>query len=61
MEESEESICDTEMKLATKDPCLETPALSVKEAAVSSREGLFRVGQKYGQSWKRRKALMVRD
>ena len=42
MEESEKTICDTEMKLVSKDPCLETPALSVKEAAVSWREGLFR-------------------
>ena len=42
MEESEKAICDTEMKLVSEDPCLETPALSVKEAAVSWREGLFR-------------------
>ena len=41
MEETEESMCDTEMELVTRDHCLETPALTVNEAAASSREDLF--------------------
>lgn len=61
MDETEEGVCDKETELVTIGPCLKASALHSEETVASSREDLYRVGQRHGQSQKVRKAWMVGD